>query len=356
MAQQDCGSVRLPALISTDMTEQHEKQSAANSATTAASPAIGIVVDTVESEGAVSAAAAKPPADLSQVQPKIVGECPKLGVAADASHCHENVDLEAAAVQKEEVATSSGEYIQSFVLGGLDGILSTFALVAGLGGAHTNVVTLLAVTLAKVIADAFSMGFGVYSSTSAELEHARQLKARELREVENNESSGVQGMCEIYMQKGCSKQDASTIMTTMVKYRGLFVDHRMVMEHGVLPPGEEGMWEPLKQGAVCFISFVCFGLVPVVGFVFQYLLFKDDADMTKTLLIAYAFTAFTLFVMGIIKAKLTGQGNSLLSGAVMVVNGTIAGGMAFVIGEILTTAFEQATWATGFEAIGTTPA
>mmetsp|Transcript_149081 Transcript_149081/g.387678 ORF Transcript_149081/g.387678 Transcript_149081/m.387678 type:complete len:339 (+) Transcript_149081:51-1067(+) len=338
MAVQDCSSARLPALIGTDMPEQHDKPSVDRSVDAPSVPAVGAAAGASAPGETVEAAPTVAQVEWSAPQPKAAGQCHGPSDGADAPRGKDADDLEAALARKEDAVASAGEYIQSFVLGGLDGILSTFALVAGLGGAHTNVVTLLAVTLAKVIADAFSMGFGVYSSTSAELEHARQLKTREMWEVEHREDSELRGMCETYMQKGCSREDASTIMSIMMKYRELFVDHKMVLQHGVLPQ-DGGQWEAIKQGAVCFVSFIVFGLVPVAGFVLQYLFRKATDDLLDTLLFTYSFTALTLFGMGCTKAKLTGQGGCLMSGVVMVVNGTIAGGAAFVIGELLTTAF-----------------
>ena len=50
----------------------------------------------------------------------------------------------------EEEIGLGGDYIKSFVFGGLDGIVSTFALVAGLSGASASLTTLIAVGLAKV--------------------------------------------------------------------------------------------------------------------------------------------------------------------------------------------------------------
>merc|ERR1711988_1031422 len=108
---------------------------------------------------------------------------------------------------------------------------------------------------------------------------------------------------------------------------------------GMMPPDDSDRWAPLKQGIVCFIAFVIFGLVPLIGFIVLYVIDPNVGSVGKTLAIAYGLTVATLFVMGVTKAKLTGNAKWLKSGGMMVLNGTIAGGVAFVIGEILTQAF-----------------
>lgn len=256
---------------------------------------------------------------------------------------HEEIDLNKVKEHCEDDPGMGGDYIKSFVFGGLDGIVSTFALVAGLSGARATLTTLIAVGLAKVLSDAFSMGFGEFTSASAELENAMILKKREEWETENYEEGEVKEMAALYMEKGVTKQDALTILTIMAGYKELFVDHMMVMEHGVMPPDDSDRWAPLKQGLVCFIAFVVFGLVPLFGFIIVYLIdptaASGQSDTGKVLGIAYGLTVLTLFIMGVTKAKLTGSPKFLKSGFMMIANGSIAGGVAYLVGEVLTAAF-----------------
>jgi VIT1/CCC1 family predicted Fe2+/Mn2+ transporter len=223
----------------------------------------------------------------------------------------------------------------------LDGIVSTFALVAGLGGANVPIPTLLAVGFAKVLADAFSMGFGEFTSATSELEHNMRIKLREEWETDNFKEGEVKEMCEIYIQKGVQKEDALTLMTVLSNYRDLFVEHMMVMEHGIMFSDEDAAdkWAPMKQGFVCFAAFAVFGLVPLLGFMVAYAIKGGDFSVGWVLGLAYVLTAITLFIMGLTKSKLTGQENHLKSGLLMVLNGTVAGGCAYLVGEVLTAAF-----------------
>lgn len=241
-------------------------------------------------------------------------------------------------IEKEE-AGFGGEFIKSFVFGGLDGIVSTFALVAGLGGASVNIKTLIAVSLAKILADAFSMGFGEYTSALAELENSGRLRDTQSKAFDELPEGEAKEMITMYTEKGMDNCDALTVVTYLMQYKHLFLEHILVLQHGISGGEDEDRFQALKQGFVCFLAFVLFGLVPLFGFIIFYAV-DGGANVTETtiLAIAYVLTATTLFCMGCIKAKLTGSGSALKSGALMVINGTVAGGSAYVIGEILAVA------------------
>eukprot|EP00927_Polykrikos_kofoidii_P003352 TRINITY_DN1132_c0_g1_i2.p1 TRINITY_DN1132_c0_g1~~TRINITY_DN1132_c0_g1_i2.p1 ORF type:complete len:325 (-),score=75.32 TRINITY_DN1132_c0_g1_i2:208-1122(-) len=282
----------------------------------------------------IEASPAAAPVNEQKSRQERVDQSYKYGDVSSLVKHHAEIDLDNTPEHPEASAGVGGDYIKSFVFGGLDGICSTFALVTGLAGASVPIGTLIAVGVAKVIADAFSMGFGEFASATAEMEHVLKLKAREIWETENHEEGEVKEMCEIYMQKGCQKEDALTLMTVMAKYKELFIDHMLVMEHGVMPPEDGDKWAPVKQGFVCFIAFIAFGLIPLLGFIIFHAIDPESTDgVVQLVVIAYCLTALTLFVMGVTKAKLIGQETFIRSGLMMVFNGTIAGGVSFLVGE-----------------------
>ena len=64
----------------------------------------------------------------------------------------------------------SGEFIKSFVLGGLDGIVTTFAVVSGATGGGLGIDVILVLGFSNILADALSMGVGDALSNKAEQE------------------------------------------------------------------------------------------------------------------------------------------------------------------------------------------
>src|SRR3989338_10774556 len=78
-----------------------------------------------------------------------------------------------------------GKYIKSFVYGGLDGIITTFAVVAGVTGASLNAGIVLILGFANLTADGISMAFGDYLSTKAEKEYGRAERKKEEKAVQS---------------------------------------------------------------------------------------------------------------------------------------------------------------------------
>lgn len=80
--------------------------------------------------------------------------------------------------QKEIVARINAPpgrgVLRDVVYGGIDGSVTTFAIVAGVAGAGLSPFIIVALGLANVLADGFSMAAGNYSGTKAELDNIRQ--------------------------------------------------------------------------------------------------------------------------------------------------------------------------------------
>jgi hypothetical protein len=146
--------------------------------------------------------------------------------------------------KNNETHPKMGEYIKSIMYGGLDGIISIFAVVAGAAGAGygPNVVIVLGVS--TLIADALSMGVGDALSSKAEAEVAKRERDREKWELENFKEGEVMEMVEIYKGKGMSEEDAELVMRVCAKYEDLFVDMMLVDELGIEPPDGDDSWLP----------------------------------------------------------------------------------------------------------------
>jgi VIT1/CCC1 family predicted Fe2+/Mn2+ transporter len=194
--------------------------------------------------------------------------------------------------------------------------------------------------MAKILSDAFSMGFGEYTSANAELESSKQIKDRQLRAIEKNRDAEAKDLLEHYKEAGCDAASALTIVSLLARSKDLFLEHTLAFRHGVFVEDEEDKWQSLKQGFVCFAAFVLFGMVPLIGFIIFYAIDGGKTNSYEAILgLAYGLTACTLLTMGVTKAKLTGSDKVVKSGLIMVVNGTFAGGAAYLVGEVLSLAF-----------------
>ena len=84
------------------------------------------------------------------------------------------------------------EFLKQIVYGGNDGIVTTFAVVAGFAGfgaqetAAVGGIAVLLFGLANLFADATAMGLGEFLSSRSEQDVYRATRAREMREIREN--------------------------------------------------------------------------------------------------------------------------------------------------------------------------
>lgn len=102
--------------------------------------------------------------------------------------------------------------MKSFVYGGVDGIVTTFATVSGISGANLSTRAILILGFANLIADGLAMGIGDYISSKSELDFASTERARELWECQHNISAEKEEMMELYTKRGMSTEDATRLV------------------------------------------------------------------------------------------------------------------------------------------------
>ena len=102
---------------------------------------------------------------------------------------------DAAALEHTEEHKKSGEHIKSVIFGGMDGIITTFAVVSGATGGGLGIDVILILGFSNIIADALSMGVGDALSTKAENEFIMKERDREKWELENLPESEKAEMC-----------------------------------------------------------------------------------------------------------------------------------------------------------------
>ena len=85
-------------------------------------------------------------------------------------------------------------WLADFVYGGIDGTITTFAVVAGVEGAKLSIPVILILGFANLFGDGFSMATGKYLSDKASLEQfekIRQIEFRHLKERTEHERQEV---------------------------------------------------------------------------------------------------------------------------------------------------------------------
>ncbi|MBU1322623.1 VIT1/CCC1 transporter family protein [Patescibacteria group bacterium] len=81
--------------------------------------------------------------------------------------------------------TFGGTYIRDAVFGANDGIITTFAVIAGVAGANLPLSTVLILGFANLLADGLAMGLGNYLGSKSEVEYINQERRMEDWEVKH---------------------------------------------------------------------------------------------------------------------------------------------------------------------------
>ena len=217
--------------------------------------------------------------------------------------------------------------VKSIVFGGLDGVITTFSIVAAVAGAQLPIQTALLMGFSNLIADAISMGLGDFLSSKAEREYEVSESKRELWEFDNAKELEVKEQEELFVSKGMTAEDAREVTATLAKYKDIFHEVHLPAELGFSVP--DGSDSPAMDGFVTFLSFIVFGSVPMWSYVITY--YAGYRYAPGVFGIACAFTATTLFLLGVTQAAITKQ-NRLKTGMLMTLNGGLAAAAAYLIG------------------------
>lgn len=234
---------------------------------------------------------------------------------------------EAIALAMEQHGGTSHQYIGDMVYGGLDGIVTTFAVVSGVAGAGLGAGILLILGLANLLADGLSMAAGAYLSLKSEREYYEREREREAWEVEHFPEGEQAELVELYRAKGYSGEDAETLVEIQSKDPKRWVDEMMVQELGLLPDDRQ----PVTSALATFISFLVAGSVPLLPFLLG-LFVPIDPDVAFR--ISVVLSALALFGLGAAKVLVT-ERSWFRSGLEMLAIGGVAAGVAYVVGFLL---------------------
>jgi VIT1/CCC1 family predicted Fe2+/Mn2+ transporter len=221
------------------------------------------------------------------------------------------------------------EYIQSIVFGGLDGIITTFAvLVAAVSGRNLSYGTILIITFANLLGDAIGMGVGDFISSKAEDDAATAERKREQWEIENIPEDEKREMMEIYTSKGYTQPQAKELVDILFPHKEAFLDTMMIQELGIMPDGDgPSAW---KSALITFTSFIVLGGIPALSYLFSGS-YNKVAAFDGVFAASVVLFAVTLFTLGAFRGRITGK-RWYLTGLTMLLNGGFTSVIAFIFG------------------------
>lgn len=166
------------------------------------------------------------------------------------------------------------EYLREFVYGGIDGAVTTFAVVAGAVGANLDPMVIIVLGFANLFADGLSMSIGAYLSSKSEKENYQKHKNIEYWEVDNIPKKEREEIVAIYKEKGFEGKLLQEVVEVIVADRDRWVNEMMKDELNMI----EEVKSPLKIGLATLISFVVVGFIPLIVYVWDYF-YEVDFDV-----------------------------------------------------------------------------
>lgn len=230
-------------------------------------------------------------------------------------------------VRDEHKLSPFAEYLKEIVYGGNDGIVTTFAVVAGFTGANSanpetiSFVTVLLFGLANLFADASSMGLGNFLSIRSDQKVYRRARRIEEKEVKNDPESEIKQTEFILKEKGYAPEDAAAMAKLYSKNENFWVDFMMEHELEMSSPENE---DPKIKGFVTFLSFMIFGSIPLIPY-----LFINDISPAFTGSIIATFIA--LVMLGVMRFIATKE-KPLQAIFEMVLIGGVSAVIAYIVG------------------------
>lgn len=218
------------------------------------------------------------------------------------------------------------EYLGEFVYGGIDGSVTTFAVVAGSAGANLESSIVIILGFANLIADGFAMSVGSYLSTKSEKENYEKHKAVEYWEVENLPEKEREEIREIYAAKGFKDDLLEKVVDVITEDKDRWVDIMMKEE---LEMAKETK-SPIKMGTITFLSFLLLGFIPLLIYVIDYL----NPLTSDLFMISSVFTGLCFIGIGFLKSVVTGT-KKLKSVVETLLLGGAAATLSYFVGDFL---------------------
>lgn len=225
------------------------------------------------------------------------------------------------AIRRRLAQGARHNYLRDFVYGGIDGAVTTFAVVAGTMGASLSTRVVLILGAANLIADGFSMAASNFLGTRAERDNYRRLERIEEKHIEIEPEGEREEVRQIYAGKGFSGAELERVVELVTSDPRRWIATMMSEEYG-LPTGIRSAW---IAGAATFAAFLVCGLIPLLPFILA---------ASTSFLFSTVLTGAIFFLIGSVKSRWS-TASWLSSGLTTFLVGGAAAALAYLAGVIL---------------------
>ncbi len=219
------------------------------------------------------------------------------------------------------ISSANHNYVRDWIYGGVDGAVTTFAVVSGVAGAELSTSIVLILGFANLVADGFSMAASNFLGTRAEIDDYRRLEKIEYRHIELAPEGEREEVRQIYREKGFEGDELEKAVELITSDKDRWVKTMLTEEYGL--PSE--IRSPWFAAGSTFSAFIVCGLVPLIPYLFGW---------GSSFLVACIMTGVTFFLIGSFKSRWSTQ-SWFGSGLETFLVGALAAGLAYGVGVLL---------------------
>ncbi len=189
-------------------------------------------------------------------------------------------------------ADVSGGWLRAAVFGAMDGLVTTVAIVAGVGGGGAGRQVIILTGAAGLVAGAFSMALGEFASVDTQNDAVSNEVDVERDEIRRHPEAEQAELAQMYQDMGLTAGTAQAVAAEVHTHPELAVRVHITQELGVDPDEQPSPW------TAAISSFLCFavgGILPLLPFLLGW----------SSLALGMAVGAVGLFVLGALTARFT---------------------------------------------------
>ena len=225
------------------------------------------------------------------------------------------------AIRKRLESGPSHNYLRDWIYGGIDGAVTTLAVVTGVAGAQLSKWVILALGFANLFADGFSMAASNYLGTKAEHDDWRRLEQIEHRHIELMPEGEREEVRQIFARKGFEGSDLEHIVDLVTSDNERLVQTMLTDEYG-LPREVRSPW---IAAISTFTAFLICGLVPLLPYL---------SGTEHSFEVSLIFTGIVFVTIGSIKSRWS-TSSWWHSGLTTLLVGAVAASLAYLAGVIV---------------------
>jgi VIT1/CCC1 family predicted Fe2+/Mn2+ transporter len=215
----------------------------------------------------------------------------------------------------------TGGWLRPAVFGAMDGLVSNFALIAGIVGGTSGTQTheVILAGLAGLAAGAFSMAAGEYTSVASQAEYTQAEIEIERREIRLRPKAEEAELAQMYIARGIDEQLATAMAKQVHEDPEVAVAVHSREEFGADP---DHLPRPLLAAGSSFVSFAIGAALPLLPFLLG----------VSSLWPAIVISLLALFGCGALVSRLTVR-TWWFGGLRQLVLGGAAAGLTYLIGQ-----------------------